>query len=159
MVRFQKVTNVFLTLQGTTNIITCGNCPVSSCVNHSNSMCTPWVTRTKNALCTFSRDTAQKMLTFGESRWCSICACGYSVPQIRTLCTLTLPFIWSVASSQMSLRNHFPPFSTTSRKSRAFSLRLLVSAQHQSHLVRFKTATYATPSTPSFSACPIPCLL
>jgi hypothetical protein len=28
----------------------------------------------KNGPCTFSRDTAQKTLTFGESRWCCICA-------------------------------------------------------------------------------------
>ena len=80
----------------------------------------------KDGPCNFSRCSAQRTLTFGESRWCTICACGYSVPQIRALCTFTFLLIWNVASSQkMSLSTE--SFSSifnciSSQKSRLFTL-------------------------------------
>ena len=64
--------------------------------------------------------------TFGESRWCCICACGCWVPQIRTLCTFTLSLIWNVASSQemsLSTKSFSSIFNCiSSQNSRLFTL-------------------------------------
>jgi hypothetical protein len=82
----------------------------------------------KNGPCTFSRDTALETLTLRESHWCSIYACGCSVPQIQTLCLFTLPLcgMW-LHRRPVFLRNHLPPFSTAfCRKIHTFSLCLLV---------------------------------
>ena len=74
----------------------------------------------KNGPCSFSRES------FGQSRWCCICACGCSVPQIRTLYTFTLPLILNVASSQkmsLSTKSFYSIFNCiSSKKSRLFTL-------------------------------------
>ena len=96
----------------------------------------------KNGTCTFSRYTAQKTMNFGESRWCSICSWGCSVPQIRTLCTFTLPLIWNVVSSQkmsLSTKSISSIFNCISlQKSRLFTLSAGVRASNNRILYGLK---------------------
>jgi hypothetical protein len=66
-------------------------CPEMSC----QSQLLRWIKMGR----AFSRGTPHRKRWFVEDlRWCSICACGCSVPQIRTLWLITLPPMWNVAS-------------------------------------------------------------
>ena len=116
----------------------------------------------KNGPCTFSQDTAQKTLTFGESRWCSVCACGCSVPQKRTLCTFTLPLIWNVVASSQKMGLSTKSFSSifkciSSQKSRLFTLsagvractnRILYSLKHSRLHNTFHTIIFGMSNSP-----------
>ena len=114
------------------------------------------VSMKKNGPCTFSRDTPQKTLNL-KSQWCSICACGCSVPQIRTLCTFTLPLIWNVASLQkisLSMKSFSSVFNCiSSQKSRLFTLsagvractnHILYGLKHSRLRNTFHTVIYGT---------------
>ena len=47
----------------------------------------------KNGQCNFSRDTAQKTLTFGESRWCLLGAPDTDIVYVHTVTDMERGFI------------------------------------------------------------------
>jgi hypothetical protein len=107
----------------------------------------------KNGPCTLSRDTAQKTLTSGESRLWLL------VSPIRTLYLFTLPLMWNVASSEISL--YTKPFSfifncISSQNSRLYTLpagvrictnRILYGLKHSRLRNTFHTVIYGMPNS------------